>query len=200
MVFSDIEILERRIDKTRKLVKGDKKYQIELEFLESLKEYLEAGNSARGYDYTEEEKEIVKDISLLSNKPVIYAANLCEDDFVNNIETNRFYQQVCEIAQAENAAVFPICAKIEEEISDMEQEDKDMFLAELNLTESGLDRIIKASYSLLGLISIGNSPPVRRKCVRGPLQREQKRLRQPEKFILILNGDLSVLRLFHTMI
>ena len=159
MVFSDIEILERRIDKTRKLVKGDKKYQIELEFLESLKEYLEAGNSARGYDYTEEEKEIVKDISLLSNKPVIYAANLCEDDFVNNIETNRFYQQVCEIAQAENAAVFPICAKIEEEISDMEQEDKDMFLAELNLTESGLDRIIKASYSLLGLISYLTAGP-----------------------------------------
>ena len=159
LVFSDIEILERRIDKTRKLVKGDKKYQIELEFLESLKEYLEAGNSARGYDYTEEEKEIVKDISLLSNKPVIYAANLCEDDFVNNIETNRFYQQVCEIAQAENAAVFPICAKIEEEISDMEQEDKDMFLAELNLTESGLDRIIKASYSLLGLISYLTAGP-----------------------------------------
>ena len=101
----------------------------------------------------------MKDISLLSNKPVIYAANLCEDDFVNNIETNRFYQQVCEIAQAENAAVFPICAKIEEEISDMEQEDKDMFLAELNLTESGLDRIIKASYSLLGLISYLTAGP-----------------------------------------
>lgn len=82
---------------------------------------------------------------------MIYAANLCEDDFVNDIETNPFYQEVCRIAQTEQAAVFPICAKIEEEISDMSGEDKEMFLNELHLTESGLDRIIKASYSLLGL-------------------------------------------------
>ncbi len=159
LIFSDLEILERRIDKTRKLVKGDKKYQTELEFLEQLKDYLEAGNSARGFDYTEEQREIVKDIALLSNKPVIYAANLCEDDFVNDIETNPFYQEVCRIAQTEQAAVFPICAKIEEEISDMSGEDKEMFLNELHLTESGLDRIIKASYSLLGLISYLTAGP-----------------------------------------
>ncbi len=153
LIFSDLEILERRIDKTKKLIKGDKKYQAELEFLENLKAHLEAGNSARGYQYSDDEKEIVKDISLLSNKPVIYAANMCEDDFINHIETNPYYQEVCAIAQTEHAAVFPICAKIEEEISDMSVEDKQMFLSELNLEESGLDRIIKASYSLLGLIS-----------------------------------------------
>jgi len=153
LIFSDLEILERRIDKTKKLVKGDKKYQIELEFLEELKAHLEAGNSARGFQYTEEQREIAKDIALLSNKPVIYAANLCEDDFMSDIEQNPFYQEVCRIAELEQSAVFPICAKIEEEISDMSQEDKEMFLNELNLTESGLDRIIKASYALLGLIS-----------------------------------------------
>lgn len=153
LIFSDLEILERRIDKIRKLVKGDKKYQAELEFLETLKAHLEAGNSARGYQYTDDEREIVKDIALLSNKPVIYAANMCEDDFMNNIENNPYYQEICRIAQAEHAAVFPICAKIEEEISDMSPEDKQMFLSELHLEESGLDRIIKASYSLLGLIS-----------------------------------------------
>ena len=153
LIFSDLEILERRIDKIRKLVKGDKKYQAELEFLEALKAHLEAGNSARGYQYTDDEREIVKDIALLSNKPVIYAANMCEDDFIKNIDNNPYYQEVCRIAQAEHAAVFPICAKIEEEISDMSPEDKQMFLSELHLEESGLDRIIKASYSLLGLIS-----------------------------------------------
>ncbi len=92
-------------------------------------------------------------MQLLSFKPVIYAANMSEDDFINNIETNKFYNEICEIAKEENAGVLPICAKIEEEISDMSPEDKTMFLSELNLKESGLDRIIKESYSLLGLIS-----------------------------------------------
>ena len=93
-------------------MKGDKKYQVELEFLEALKVHLEAGNSARGFDYTEEQQELVKEIALLSNKPVIYAANLCEDDFINGISDNRFYQEVCRIAESEHAAVFPICAKL----------------------------------------------------------------------------------------
>lgn len=153
LIFSDIEILDRRIDKVKKLAKGDKKYQTEAAFLEALKAHLETGKSARGYDYTDEEAEIVKDIPLLSNKPVIYAANMCEEDFINKIETNPYYQEVCRIADEEHATVFPICAKIEEEISDMSPEDKQMFLSELNLEESGLDRIIKASYALLGLIS-----------------------------------------------
>lgn len=153
LIFSDIEILERRIDKDKKLVKGDKKYQVEIEFLESLKAHLESGKSARSYDFSEEELEIIKTTPLLSAKPVIYAANLCEDDFVNNIDTNENYKTVCRIAEEEKSAVLPICAQIEAEISDMSDEDKKMFLSDLGLEVSGLNRIIKEGYSLLGLIS-----------------------------------------------
>ena len=96
---------------------------------------------------------MIKYTPLLSNKPIIYAANLCEADFSGNLEENPYLQQVREIAAAEGAAVLPICAKLEEEMADMEPEDKELFLAELNQTESGLDRIIKEGYSLLGLIS-----------------------------------------------
>lgn len=153
LIFSDIEILERRIDRTKKMVKGDKKYQIEVDFLTALKEHLESGKSARSYPMTEEEAEILKSTPLLSAKPVIYAANLSEEDFVNNIETNENYKTVCKIAKEDNAAIFPICAQIEAEISDMSNEDKQMFLSDLGLKESGLNRIIKEGYSLLGLIS-----------------------------------------------
>ncbi len=153
LIFSDIELLERRIDRTKKLVKGDKKYIAEVEFLEALKAHLEAGHSARSYGFTDEEAEIIKDTPLLSAKPVIYAANLSEEDFKNNIETSPHYKTVCEIAETENASVFPICAQLEAEISDMNDEDKAMFLSELGLSVSGLDRIIKEGYSLLGLIS-----------------------------------------------
>ena len=153
LIFSDIEILERRIDKNKKLVKGDKKYQTEIDFLESLKSHLEAGRSARSYDFSEEELEIIKTTPLLSAKPVIYAANLCEEDFVNNVDTNENYKTVCRIAAEEKSAVLPICAQIEAEISDMDAEDKQMFLADLGLEVSGLNRIIKEGYSLLGLIS-----------------------------------------------
>ncbi|MGN1481801.1 redox-regulated ATPase YchF [Porcipelethomonas sp.] len=153
LIFSDIEMVERRIDRTKKLAKGDKKYLAEAEFLERLKSHLEAGKSARAFDYTEDEKEIIKSTPLLSGKPVIYAANLCEDDFINNIDTNPHYNTVKKIAAEEHAAVLPICAQMEAEISDMSPEDKEMFLGELGLKESGLNRIIKEGYSLLGLIS-----------------------------------------------
>ena len=153
LIFSDIELLERRIDRTKKLIKGDKKYQAELEFLEALKAHLEEGHSARSFGFTEEQEEIIKTTPLLSAKPVIYAANLSEDDFKNNIENSKHYKTVCEIAEREHAAVLPICAELEAEISDMSGEDKEMFLSELGLEVSGLDRIIKEGYSLLGLIS-----------------------------------------------
>ena len=153
LIFSDIELLERRIDRTKKLIKGDKKYQIELDFLEELKSHLEEGHSARSFGFTEEQSEIIKTTPLLSAKPVIYAANLSEEDFKNNIETSPHYKTVCDIAERENAAVLPICAQLEAEISDMSDEDKEMFLSELGLEVSGLDRIIKEGYSLLGLIS-----------------------------------------------
>ena len=153
LIFSDIEILERRLSKTVKAAKADKKLQNEVQLLERLIAHLEDGKTARSFDYTEDEQELIRQSPLLSNKPVIYAANLCEADFSGNLSDNPFYQEVCEIAEEEHAAVLPICAKIEEDIADMDAEEKTMFLSELKLTESGLDRIIKEGYSLLGLIS-----------------------------------------------
>ncbi len=153
LVFSDIEMVERRIDRAKKQAKGDKKFINEVEFLEKLKVHLENGKPARSFDFTDEQKELIKTTPLLSNKPVIYAANLCEDDYKKSIETNVHYQRVCEIAKEENAAILPICAQIEAEISDMDNDDKMMFLSELGLEISGLGRIIQTGYSLLGLIS-----------------------------------------------
>lgn len=153
LIFSDIEILERRLSKTIKAAKADKKLQGEVEFLERLKAHLEEGQSARGFDFSEDELEMIKQTPLLSNKPIIYAANLCEEDFSGDLNVHGFYREVLDIATAEHSAVLPICAKIEEEMAGMEPEDKDLFLSELNLEESGLDRIIKEGYSLLGLIS-----------------------------------------------
>ena len=153
LIFSDIEILERRIDRTKKALKGDKTLAAELALLERVKAELENGKSARSLDYTPDELEIMKDIALISMKPVIYAANVAENDFQNGIENNPYVNQVKEIAKAENAQVMPISAKIEEEIAQLDGEEKEMFLSELGMNESGLSRLIKASYTLLGLIS-----------------------------------------------
>ncbi len=159
LIFSDMEILGRRIDREKKLLKGDKSLQKEIDFLEKLMAHLEEGKTARSYGFTEDELEIIKATPLLSNKPVIYAANLSEDDFRSGYEQNSQYLEVCAIAAEENSAVLPICAQIEADISDMEPEEKEMFLSDLNLTESGLSRIIKTGYSLLGLISFLTAGP-----------------------------------------
>ena len=159
LIFSDMEILGRRIDRTKKMLKGDRSLQKEVDFLESLLAHLENGKSARSYDFSEDELAIIKDTPLLSNKPVIYAANLSEDDFKNDFEKNTQYQAVKRIAEEENSAVLPICAQIEADISDMDADEKEMFLSDLNLTESGLSRIIKTGYSLLGLISFLTAGP-----------------------------------------
>ena len=153
LIFSDIEILDRRIDRTKKALKGDKSLAAEIELLERLKSHLEGGKSARSFKRNEDEDKILSTVSLLSDKPVIYAANMKEDDFLGKIENNPFYKQVAEIAASESSGVLPICAKIEEEISDMSNEDKLLFLQDIGLSESGLDRLVKESYSLLGLIS-----------------------------------------------
>ena len=153
LIFSDLEILQRRLDKDKKLLKGDKGMQKEIDFLEKLIAHMEEGNSARSFDFSEDEKEILKTVPLLSNKPVIYAANMSEADFTGNIDNNEQYRAILEIAEAENSTVLPICAQIEAEIADMDKEDRDMFLADLGLEESGLNRIISKGYSLLGLIS-----------------------------------------------
>lgn len=163
LIFSDIEMIERRIDRAKKASKGDKKYLAEVDFLERLKEHLESGKSARSFDFTDDEREIIKSTPLLSAKPVIYAANLSEDDFSGNIENNENYCKVRQLAEEEHSAVLPICAQTEAEIAEMDNEDKAMFLAELGLEVSGLNRIIKEGYALLGLISFltAGKPEVR---------------------------------------
>ena len=159
LIFSDMEILGRRIDREKKLEKGDKSLRKEIEFLEKLMAHLEEGKSARSFGFTEEEAEIIKSTPLLSNKPVIYAANLSEDDFRGGYEKNKQYIAVKAVADEENSAVLPICAQIEADIADMDAEEKELFLSDLNLNESGLSRIIKTGYSLLGLISFLTAGP-----------------------------------------
>ena len=151
--LSDLEILDRRIDRTAKAAKGDKSLLTELEFLKRLKTELENGVSARAVEADDDEKAILADIGLLSAKPVIYACNMSEDDFASNIENNERYKAVCEIAKAEGAEVLPICAELEAEISSLSKEEKEMFLSDAGIESGGLDMLIQRSYSLLGLIS-----------------------------------------------
>ena len=153
LILSDMEVLDRRIEKTQKMLKADKKYQEELDFFKRVREALDEGKSARSVECTPEEAELLSTVSLLTNKPVIYAANVSENDFKGGIENNAYFHQVKEIADSEHAGVLPICAEIEAEIAGMDPEEKEMFLADMGLQESGLDRLINACYSLLGLIS-----------------------------------------------
>ena len=153
LILSDLEILDRRIDRTAKAAKGDKSLLTELEFLKRLKTELESGVSARAVEADDDEKAILADIGLLSAKPVIYACNMSEDDFASNIENNERYKAVCEIAKAEGAEVLPICAELEAEISSLSKEEKEMFLSDAGIESGGLDMLIQRSYSLLGLIS-----------------------------------------------
>ena len=154
LIFADLEMVDKRLDKTRKLMKsGEKKYKIEVEFLEKLKSVLEAGKPARSLELSDEEAELAKEIDLLTFKPVLYAANVGEDDFLNGIENNEYVKTLEELAQAEGSEVMPISAKIEEDISALEPGEKQEYLEELGINESGLDRLVKKSYKLLGLIS-----------------------------------------------
>ena len=154
LIFADMEMMEKRIDKTKKAMKGgDKKYQAELTMLEKIYATLEEGKCARTLDFSKEENEMLKEISLLTLKPVIYAANVSEDDFLNGIDENPFVKELSVIADEEGSEVLPICAKIEEEIAELEEDEKGPFLEELGVSESGLNRLIKKSYHLLGLIS-----------------------------------------------
>ena len=138
LIFSDLDILERRIDKAVKAAKGDKKYLAEVDLLNRVKAHLEEGKSARSMEFTDEEKAIMADIPLLSNKPIIYVANMSEDDFNGKLDSNPFYNEVLQIAREENSEVVPICARLEEEIADMSKEDKMMFLEELGMSEEDL--------------------------------------------------------------
>lgn len=153
LILSDIEMLDRRMDKTLKMVKADKKYQGEYDFFKRVKDTLDQGKPARSVECSDEERELLASVALLTNKPIIYAANMSEDDFKNGIDGNSYYQVVADIAASERAGVLPICAEIEAEIAGMEPEEKELFLSDMGLTESGLDRLIRSCYSLLGLIS-----------------------------------------------
>ncbi len=162
LIFADLEMLEKRIDKTRKMMKsGDKKFQSELELLERIKADLESGKPVRAMTFTEEEKAIVDQLFLLTSKPVLYAANVSEDDLQH--ESNAFIDELKQIAAAEGSEIMIICAKIEEEIAQLEDDERKLFLEELGLKESGLDRLINASYKLLGLMSFltAGQPEVR---------------------------------------
>lgn len=152
LIMADLEMVERRIDKASKAAKGDKKFMHEVEVFEALRAHLDSGKSARSFDCDEDDRELIMTSDLLTTKPIIYAANMDEDGVANYAE-NEYYKTVAAIAAAENAQVLPICAKVEEEMAELDDEDKLMFLEELGLEESGLDRMIKCSYSLLGLIS-----------------------------------------------
>ncbi len=153
LILSDIEIIDRKIDKTKKLLKSDKKYQVELDLFERIKHALNEGMPAISVECNKEEQEILSTVSLLTNKSVIYAANMGEDDFLEGIDKNLHYNKLCEIAEKENAAVLPVCAQMEAEISELSYEEKKLFLEDMSLSQSGLDRLIRKSYELLGLIS-----------------------------------------------
>lgn len=163
LLLSDAEILDRRITKSEKELKGDKSLQKEVDFLHRLKAELENGVNARAVETDEEESEILSGIGLLSAKPVIYACNMCEDDFRNNIETNERYNAVKLLASKEGAEVLPICAELEAEISSLSKDEKEMFLADIGVDKGGLDLLIQRSYDLLGLMSFltAGKPEVR---------------------------------------
>ncbi|MBQ3520826.1 MAG: redox-regulated ATPase YchF, partial [Firmicutes bacterium] len=161
LILSDMEVLERRIQKTTKNLKGDKSLQKELDLLKKINDFLGEGKSARAMDLTDDEAEFVKSLDLLSYKPIIYAANVSEDDAAS--EDNEFIAKVREFAATEDAEVIVVCAKIESELAEMEDDERAMFLEELGIAESGLDKLVKASYHLLDLISFltAGEPEVR---------------------------------------
>lgn len=153
LILSDLDILSRRLDNRRKAMKGDKTLAGEVSFLERLVKEMEQGKTVRACEISDEEKEYLKDVALLTIKPVIYACNMGENDFVDGIDNNKFYNIVKEIAAQEGAETFPICAEMEAQIAELDADEKEMFLEDMGLEKSGLDRLIKKSYSLLGLIS-----------------------------------------------
>ena len=162
LIFADIETVNKRLDKARKNLKADKKYQIEIDLLEKILKTLEEGKSARTLEFNEDEQALVKDMFLLTTKPILYVANVSEEQ-LEDAENDELVKQVKEYAEKEKAEVIPLCVKIEEELSGLEDEDKKEMLEALGLEESGLDKVIKKSYDLLGLMSFltAGEPEVR---------------------------------------
>ena len=162
LIFADIETIDKRLDRARKQLKADKKAQLEIDVLEKIKIALEAGRSARTVELNEDENDLIKDVYLLTSKPILYIANVSEEQ-LSNSNNDKYVNEVREYAKSENAAVIPLCVKIEEELSSLDEDDKKELLEALGLAESGLDKVIKASYDLLGLMSFltAGEPEVR---------------------------------------
>ena len=162
LIFADLETIEKKIENAKKKIKADKKYQQELDLFEKIKATLEAGKSARTLELNEEEQELMKDTYLLTAKPILYIANVSEEQLANPFEDENV-KQVVQYAQGEKAEVIPLCVKIEEELASLDGEDKKEMLEALGLEQSGLDKVIKASYDLLGLMSFltAGEPEVR---------------------------------------
>ncbi len=159
LIFADLEMLERRIDRTRKNLKsGDKKFQIEMELYEAIKAHLESGKPARSMTFDSEQQQIVDQLFLITLKPVLYAGNVSEND-LSSLEDNKFLAELKNFAAGEGSEVMVICAKVEEEIAQLADEEKADFLEAMGLDESGLDKLIKASYKILGLISYLTAGP-----------------------------------------
>ena len=155
LIFSDLEILERRISKAVRAARNDKTIAKELALMERIKAHLEDGKMAKSFDdiNDEDEQQWLESYNLLTYNPVIFAANVAEDDLADDGASNAGVQAVREYAKREDCEVFVVCAEIEQEIAELDDDEKSMFLEELGLKESGLEKLIKASYSLLGLIS-----------------------------------------------
>ncbi|MBQ4258785.1 MAG: redox-regulated ATPase YchF [Lachnospiraceae bacterium] len=154
LIFSDLEVLERRLSKVAKAARMDKTLGKELALLERIKAHLEGGNMAKSLEIEDEdEAALMKEFNLLTAKPVIYAANVAEDDLMDDGASNAMVEEVRNFAVDEKSEVFVICAQIEQEISELDDDEKSMFLEELGLSESGLEKLIKASYHILGLMS-----------------------------------------------
>ena len=162
LIFADIETVNKRLDKARKNLKASKSYQEEVDLLERIKENLENGISARALEFNEDEQKLVKDMFLLTTKPILYIANISEEQ-MENADNDPLVLKVKEYASKENAEVIPLCVKIEEELSGLDDNDKKEMLDALGLDESGLDKVIKKSYDLLGLMSFltAGEPEVR---------------------------------------
>lgn len=153
LIFSDIEYIERRLERVRKSAKADKKLIKDVEILEKLKGHLEDGKPVRTFEIDDDVEKIINESDFLTSKKVIYAANMDEDGFSKNKEENKRLLAVKEIAQKEGSMVLPICAKLEEDIAALEDDEKELFLSELGIEESGLNRLIRVCYDLLGLMS-----------------------------------------------
>ena len=153
LILSDTEILQRRIDRDTKAMKGDKSLAGDVQFFNYLKEQLDNAVNARAVEMTDDQRELMASVALLSSKPVIYACNMSEEDFSGDINANKYFCKVKEIAAAEGSEVLPICAELEAQIAELEGEEKEMFLSEIGVEKGGLDRLIQKSYDLLGLMS-----------------------------------------------